>query len=183
MRTERYHVFNAEQIEGLPPRFYAASERDEPDLQRPEQFFGAIGARIEEGGDTASYSPIKDLIRMAPVRLVPPRRRLLRDAGPRTRSLDGTRETLAQGFKGQFGDPVYAKEELVDELTAAGLGALSGPSSERLPFFSGAAALWCATWWPRYEPRMGRTDTPSQEAGRKETEACPSRPMLLATES
>ena len=52
------------EIEGLPPRFYAAPERDEPDLQRAEQFFGAIGARIEEGGDTASYSRIEDLIRM-----------------------------------------------------------------------------------------------------------------------
>ena len=29
----------------------------------PEQFFGAIGARIEEGGDTASYSPIKEASR------------------------------------------------------------------------------------------------------------------------
>ena len=52
----------------------AAPERDEPDLQRAEQFFGAIGTRIEEGGDTAIFlisdqGPHPD----APVRLVRPR--------------------------------------------------------------------------------------------------------------
>ena len=119
MRTERYHVFNAEQIEGLPPRFYAAPERDEPDLQRAEQFFGAIGARIEEGGDTASYSPIKDLIRM------PRSAWFHRDVGyfatlaHELGHWTGNGKRLARDFKGRFGDPDYAKEELVAELAAA----------------------------------------------------------------
>ena len=56
----------------FPPRFQAATERDEPDLQRAEQFFGAIGARIEESGDAASYSLLSDQGPHpdAPVRLV-----------------------------------------------------------------------------------------------------------------
>ena len=119
VRTERYHVFNAEQFVGLPPRFYAAPERDGPDLQRAEQFFSAIGARIDEGGHRATYSRAKDVIRM-------PRSAwfhggvgyfatLAHELGHWTGH--GTR--LARDFKGQFGDPDYAKEELVAELTAA----------------------------------------------------------------
>ena len=132
VRTERYQVFNAEQFIGLPTRFYAAPERDEPDLQRAEQFFGAIGARIDEAGDRASYCPTEDLIRM-------PRSvwfhggvgyyaTLAHELGHWTGH--GTR--LARDFKGQFGDPDYAKEELVAELTAAYVLAANGlPGIER----------------------------------------------------
>ena len=163
----------------FPRASYAAPERDEPDLQRAEQFFGAIGARIEEGGNTASYSRIKGPHLDAPARLVPPRRWLLRDAGPRTRSTGrDTRRALHGTSRAGFGDPDYAKEELVAELTAAYvLAANELPGIERCRSTvvrDVVAAL-------RAEDR--RTDPPSQEAGRKETKASPSHPMWLATAS
>ena len=119
VRTERYAVFNAEQFEELPARFYRQPERDEPDLQRAEQFFGGIEARIEQGGDIASYSPTEDLIRMPRSawfnRNVDYFATLAHELGHWT----GHRTRLARAFKGQFGHPEYAKEELVAELAAA----------------------------------------------------------------
>jgi antirestriction protein ArdC len=64
---KHYGVFNAEQIAGLPERFYAP-----PDLKRPEperieaaeQFFGSTGADIRSAGDRAFYSPKGDYIQM-----------------------------------------------------------------------------------------------------------------------
>ena len=101
------------------PHPSAMSQIEPATCQRAEQFFGAIGARIEEGGDTASYSPIKDLIRM------PRSAWFHRDVGyfatlaHELGHWTGHGKRLARDFKGRFGDPEYAKEELAAELAAA----------------------------------------------------------------
>ena len=153
----------------------------------------------------------------------------------------GHGKRLAQDFKGRFGDPEYAKEELVAELTAAYVLAaneLLGTKRDRHAAylkswmrvlkddpeaFPRAANLgqraadyltitatapraralaarslddrdYVAIYFDRVEVgpnavlvAIGVADdgfTPrSQATGRKETKACPSRPMLLATES
>lgn len=113
------NVFNAEQFAGLPDRFYAAPEPDGRPLEAAHHFFGAIDARMEEGGNRASYSPSNDLIQM-------PRSVWFREGTEYFATLahelghwTGHRKRLARSLAGQFGDPEYAKEKLVAELAAA----------------------------------------------------------------
>lgn len=119
VRMDSYRVFNAEQFAGLPDRFYTAPEPDGRHLEAAHHFFEAIDARMKEGGDCASYSPSDDLIQM-------PRSvwfhggteyfaTLAHELGHWT----GHRKRLARSLAGQFGDPEYAREELVAELAAA----------------------------------------------------------------
>lgn len=119
VRMDGYHVFNAEQFRGLPDRFYAAPEPDARPQEDAHHFFGAIDARVEVGGNSASYSPSEDLIEM-------PRSVWFRGGTKYFATLahelghwtgHGTR--LGRSFVGQFRDPEYAKEELVAELAAA----------------------------------------------------------------
>jgi antirestriction protein ArdC len=54
-----YTVFNVEQIDGLPPQFYAvAGPRLDPvqRIEHAEQFFDATGAAIRHGGNQAPAS-------------------------------------------------------------------------------------------------------------------------------
>ena len=66
---KQYTVFNVEQIEGLPPHFYARAEpRIAPDARIPaaEAFFAATGAAIGHGGNRAYYRIGDDVIQMPP---------------------------------------------------------------------------------------------------------------------
>lgn len=125
MRAERYQVFNAEQFEGLRPRFYRLPEPEEPNFERADQFFRAIRARIEEGGDKASYSPTRDLIRMPRSVWFDDPARYFATLAHELGHWTGHRTRLARGFKGRRGDPEYAKEELVAEFAAAGVLAVN----------------------------------------------------------
>lgn len=52
-------MFNAEQIEGLPPHFYALAEPrldPVPRMEHAESFFAATGAASRHGGNQAYYS-------------------------------------------------------------------------------------------------------------------------------
>ena len=62
-----YTVFNVEQIEGLPERFYVKLEpRGETvqRIERAESFFAATGAEIIHGGSRACYIPSRDQLHM-----------------------------------------------------------------------------------------------------------------------
>jgi antirestriction protein ArdC len=64
-----YTVFNAEQVEGLPPRFYALSEPrldPVPRIERADAFFAALGADIRHGGNQAYYTMASDFVQMPP---------------------------------------------------------------------------------------------------------------------
>ena len=62
-----YTVFNVEQIDGLPARFYAKPEpkgETVPRIERAELFFAATAASIVHGGSRACYVPRTDNIHM-----------------------------------------------------------------------------------------------------------------------
>ena len=62
-----YTVFNAEQIDGLPARYYAQAEPVPHSLERierAERFFGRHGAAICHGGSMAYYAPVPDCVHM-----------------------------------------------------------------------------------------------------------------------
>jgi antirestriction protein ArdC len=122
-----YTVFNVEQIDGLPERFYAKDEvRGEP-VQRiahAERFFAATGAVVRHGGNRAYYSVSTDHVQMPPIEA-------FRDAESyyATRAHETTHWTrhpsrLDRDFgRKRFGDEGYAMEELVAELGSAFLSA------------------------------------------------------------
>lgn len=122
-----YTVFNVEQIEGLPPHFYAVAEPRLDPVQRigsTEEFFAATGADIRHGGAMACYSVAEDRVRM-------PRFESFRDAESYYATLahevtHWTRheKRLDREFgRKRWGDEGYAMEELVAELGAAFLSA------------------------------------------------------------
>jgi antirestriction protein ArdC len=122
-----YTVFNVEQIDGLPERFYAKAEpRGEAvqRIERVEAFFAATGATVRHGGNRAYYSIGTDHVQMPPIEA-------FRDAESyyATRAHETTHWTrhksrLDRDFgRKRYGDEGYAIEELVAELGSAFLSA------------------------------------------------------------
>jgi antirestriction protein ArdC len=133
-----YTVFNVEQIEGLPPLYYATAEapRLDPDqrIAHAEQFVANTGATLIPGGNRAFYAPGPDEIHM-------PRFETFRD--PESYYATGLHELTHWtrhpsrldrdlGRK-KWGDQGYAMEELVAELGAAFLCADLGITAEVRP--------------------------------------------------
>lgn len=118
-----YTVFNIEQIEGLPPHFYATAAPQIDPAQRidvADQFFANTGADIRHGGDQAYYAPGADYVQMPPFVN-------FKDAEGYCATLahEMTHWTkhparLSRDFgRRAFGDEGYAREELVAEIGAA----------------------------------------------------------------
>ncbi len=129
-----YTVFNAEQVEGLPPHFYAPAQAPLDPVQRigrAEEFFSATGADIRHGGNRAFYSYGEDRIQLPPFET-------FRDAESYYAALahEATHWTrherrLGRDFgRKKWGDEGYAMEELVAEIGAAFLCADLGIISE-----------------------------------------------------
>lgn len=118
-----YTVFNVEQIDDLPDRYYAkAAPQLDPlaRIERAEYFFAASKATIRHGGIRAFYAQEIDYVQMPPFES-------FRDAESYyfTLAHEMTHWTkhparLARDFgRNQWGDEGYAQEELVAELGAA----------------------------------------------------------------
>lgn len=129
-----YTVFNVEQVEGLPPRFYELAEPALDSVQRieaAEAFFTATKADIRHGGNMAYYAIGSDHIQMPPFES-------FRDAESYYATLaheathwtrHPTRLDRDLGRK-SWGDAGYAREELVAELGSAFLAADLGLTLE-----------------------------------------------------
>lgn len=118
-----YTVFNIEQIENLPNRFYrpAADLPATPvlHLETVETFVRNTGAAITYGGTTACYRPAPDDI------LMPDRARFVDEVHLYSTLLhemshwSGAKHRLDRDLSGRFGSESYAIEELVAELSAS----------------------------------------------------------------
>jgi len=128
--VKSYTLFNLDQTHGLehlrePVTLDRAHEDDAAD-QRAQDFLTATGARIRYGGDVAAYYPTLDVI------MLPPRTAFASTAGffgtaaHELAHWSGAAHRLNRLAGGKFGDPKYAFEELVAELTAAFLCAEVG---------------------------------------------------------
>lgn len=129
-----YVVFNAEQISGLPDKFYENHIHEWNDinyLDSVERFVCNTKAVIQRGGSKAFYNPTQDIIQMPP--------------SPSFRDIESYYATLAhelthwtnhasrlnrQFGQRRFGDQGYAMEELVAEIGAAFLCAVLGITPE-----------------------------------------------------
>jgi antirestriction protein ArdC len=141
-----YSVFNAEQIDNLPPRYYAKAEPSlhaaQP-IDRAERFFAATGADIHHGGGMAYYSPATDFVQM-------PAFESFRDAESYYATLahEVTHWTkhpsrLGREFGRQrWGDEGYSMEELVAEMGSAFLCADLGLTPEVRDDHAAYIASW-----------------------------------------
>jgi antirestriction protein ArdC len=141
-----YTVFNVEQIDGLPERFYARAEPRTEIVQRiarVEAFFAATGASVRHGGNMAYYNISQDFVQMPPIEA-------FRDAKSyyATRAHEKIHWTrhpsrLNRDFgRKRFGDEGYAMEELVAELGSAFLSA----DLELTPEVRDDHAAYIASW-------------------------------------
>jgi antirestriction protein ArdC len=113
-----YTVFNSAQCEGAQVPVSTVSGSFDP-IQAAEQRIVKTGAVIRHGGDAAFYSPSHDAIQM-------PHKSSFMDSASyyctafhELGHWTGAKHRLDRVFGGKFGNPAYAFEELVAELTAA----------------------------------------------------------------
>jgi antirestriction protein ArdC len=141
-----YTVFNCEQIDGLPPQYYAAPSPALPAPERieaAEHFAKATGADVRHGGNMAFYAVDADRVQLPPFEA-------FRDAESYYATLlheltHWTRHAtrLAREFgRKRWGDEGYAAEELVAELGAAFLCADLGVTPEPRDDHAAYIASW-----------------------------------------
>jgi antirestriction protein ArdC len=112
-----YVVFNADQVDGLPPHF---SPTGEPALVEPstrqaaiDTFFDAIPADIRYGGDKAFFSPSHDFIQVPRKSAFKSQDHFASTLGHESCHWSGHPNRLARTFGKRFGDDAYAFEEIV----------------------------------------------------------------------
>lgn len=115
-----YHVFNAEQIDGIPLQKAAAVSGDTTAiLAQRDAFLRNLGVGLQEGGDQAFYSPRTDIITMPFAQHFASDYgylcTLLHEAGHAT----GHSSRLDRKLSNPFGSADYAKEELRAEIASA----------------------------------------------------------------
>ncbi len=144
---KQYTVFNADQCDGLPERFYQLKEKPASEpierIAHADQFFQNTKADIREGGNQAYYTISGDYVRM-------PLLATFRDAESHVATLaheltHWTRHPsrLNRDFgRKRFGDEGYAVEELVAELGAAFLCADLGITPELRADHAAYIANW-----------------------------------------
>jgi antirestriction protein ArdC len=121
-----YTVFNAQQIEGIPP-LHIVPRKPFEIIDAAENALKASGADIRHGGAKAYYSPRTDHIQM------PPRECFVDEAHYYSTALHelahwtGAKDRLDRTQeKGAFGTPEYAKEEIRADMASLFLSAELG---------------------------------------------------------
>jgi antirestriction protein ArdC len=141
-----YAVFNADQIDDLPAKFYApmapAPIAADGRIAEVDAFARASGAVIRHGGDKAFFSPFHDIVQMpafgAFAEPIGYYSTLLHELTHWT----SMPARCARSLSGRFGDEAYAAEELIAELGAAFLCADLGLCSEPRADHASYIASW-----------------------------------------
>lgn len=118
-----YTVFNVEQVEGLPPHFYASAAPTLAPAERiahAEAFFAATGAQIRHGGNSAYYAVGPDHVQMPPFECFADPESYYATLAHECVHWTRHPSRLDRDFgRKRWGDEGYAREELVAELGAA----------------------------------------------------------------
>jgi antirestriction protein ArdC len=130
-----YAVFNVDQIENLPERFYVdiAAVTENPDTKeaRLTEWFDNLGADIHHGGNRAFFRPSADEIHMpAFADFVSSDAYYSVLAHECTHWTGGEKRLNRERNTKRFGDEAYAFEELIAELGACFTMAILGLSAE-----------------------------------------------------
>ena len=145
---KQYNVFNAEQVEGLPARFYAPAERLAETVERlahADWFFQNTGATIRHGGNRAYYALEADYVQLPPFEAFRDAESYAATAAHELAHWTRHPSRLARDFgRKQWGDAGYAMEELVAELGAAFLSADLALTPEPREDHAAYLASWLA---------------------------------------
>lgn len=119
-----YSVFNAAQIDGLPPHFYPDPVPETPPSPSEKTaavatFFEPIPTEVRYGGDRAFYSPGGDFIQMPHRNSFTSEDGMTATLAHETGHWTGHHSRLARTFGKRFGDKAYSFEELVAEQISA----------------------------------------------------------------
>ena len=116
-----YNVFNAEQIEGLPERFYPGEEvRNQGErIEAAESFFAAQNANLVHEGSQAYYRPSLDQIVMPAFEKFDDPEAYYGTLSHEFAHWTGHKSRLDRDLKTSFGSRDYAREELVAELASS----------------------------------------------------------------
>ncbi|HEX3862115.1 MAG TPA: zincin-like metallopeptidase domain-containing protein [Stellaceae bacterium] len=146
-----YCVFNVEQIEGLPERFYnkaavVASVVDAPAFERIEHvdaFVTNTAIAVGHGGDRAFYSPAHDRVQMPSFHQFDSAASYYATLAHEIVHATKHEKRLNREFgQKRWGDESYAAEELVAELGAAFLCADLGISDQPRDDHASYIASW-----------------------------------------
>jgi len=116
-----YTVFNAEQIDGLPEKYYPRPIERNPDdtCAATEKLIAETGAEMRHGGDSAYYSPGQDFVQMPHFAAFDSAVAYYGTALHELTHWTGHEKRLDRNIKNAFGSKDYAREELVAEIGAA----------------------------------------------------------------
>jgi antirestriction protein ArdC len=110
-----YTVFNVEQIDGLPERFYAKAEPRGDTVQRianADSFIAATGATVRHGGNLAYYSVTHDHIQIPPIEAFRDAEAYYATLAHEATHWTGHPSRLDRDFgRKRFGDEGYAMED------------------------------------------------------------------------
>lgn len=141
-----YAVFNADQCDGLPERFYAKPPHGpvEPEGRREylDIFFANVGARLRHHGCEAYYEPSCDRITMPPADLFDAYEHYYATLAHELSHWTGHSTRLGRDLRNRFGSEAYAAEELIAELSSAILGAELGLPVAHLDHHASYIASW-----------------------------------------
>ncbi|OJW21236.1 MAG: hypothetical protein BGO49_24815 [Planctomycetales bacterium 71-10] len=143
--SKTYAVFNADQVEGLPDRFYArpvptldASQR----IEHAEHFIMNTGAEIEHGGFAAYYMKLSDKISLPAFEFFHTPEAYYGTCLHELVHWTGANWRLARFDHGKESRGEYAKEEIVAELAACFLAAQLGIEPAVMPDHHAYLDFW-----------------------------------------
>jgi len=141
-----YTVFNSEQIDDLPPRYYAKASQPANVAERiglADRFFAHTGADIRHGGGMAYYVPAQDFVQMPTFDSFRTTETYYATLAHETVHWTKPASRLAREFgRHRWGDEGYAMEELVAEMGAAFLCADLGLTLEIRDDHAAYIASW-----------------------------------------
>ena len=136
-----YSVFNAQQIDGIPPLVVELRKPFEV-IEAGEQLLKNSGADIRHGGGRAFYSPGTDHIQMPPKECFTEEPRYYSTALHEMAHWSGAKHRLNRLTDNQpFGSPEYAKEEIRADLSSLFLSAELG-----IPYDPKDQAAYIQSW-------------------------------------
>lgn len=138
-----YSVFNAEQIDDLPEKFFLKNNANLVPLEQVDHFIRNTGATIRYGGDHAYYSEVNDYVQIPFLDQFKDRESYYATLAHEITHWTKHESRLNRDF-GRFfwGDEGYAKEELVAEIGAAFLCADLGITPEIRQDHAGYLEPW-----------------------------------------
>lgn len=153
-----YTVFNIEQVEGLPERYYqfAAPQLDPlARIEAADLFFANSQADIRHGGNQAYYTGEADYVQMPPFASFKDAESYCSTLAHELTHWTKHPNRLARDFgRKKFGDEGYAREELVAEIAAAFLCCDLGITPEPREDHAAYLAHWLKVLmvWAQYLP-------------------------------